>query len=207
MKKLFFILILLLGIMFAFGQKYDTIITNAVYTSYFNYSLKVPVVVKYKLYKGGGECNRNKFRFTNDIKKLKTASGKDYAGSGYDKGHLANAEDFAYDCKLDKLTFRYYNCVPQAPEMNRGIWKEYETKIRDLSQTDSLLIIMVNTFDNHYMGNGVAVPSQFIKVVYSLTSHKVLLSFVVSNTSTPKAVEMPVAVLDKKYKIKIEKFR
>lgn len=207
MKKSFLFIVLLSGFTVVFGQKYDTIISNAVYTSYFNYNLKIPVVVKYKLYQGGGDCSRDKFRFKNDIRKLRTATDKDYSHSGYDKGHMVNAEDFAYDCTLDELTFRYYNCIPQTPQMNRGIWKIYEEKIRDLSQTDSLLIILINIVKDDYMGEGVAVPTQCIKAVYSLTTNKVLLSFVVSNTKIPKEEEMPVAALNKKYKIRIEKFK
>jgi hypothetical protein len=67
MRKLFFYLIFFVNVNFCFGQKYDTVIRTSIYTSYFNYHQKVAVVVKYKLYKGGGNCERKKFRFTNDI--------------------------------------------------------------------------------------------------------------------------------------------
>ena len=43
---------------------------------------------------GGGNCKRASFRFINDTQIL-MASDKDYSKSGYDRGHLANAEDFA----------------------------------------------------------------------------------------------------------------
>jgi len=207
MKKLFLFIIMMGYLCFTYAQVYDTIINTSIYTSYFNYKQKVPVVVKYKLYKGGGDCDRQKFRFTNDIKKLQTATDKDYSGSGYDKGHLANAEDFAYNCKLDKITFRYYNCVPQTSTMNRGIWKTYETEIRKRSQTDSLLIIMVNVFKDEFIGNGVGVPTYCIKAVFSLSSKKVVMAFAVSNTSNPVIEDTTIDALNKKYKINIEKFR
>ncbi len=207
MRKLFFFIILIGNLSFAFTQTYDTIIQTPIYTSYFSYKQKVPAVIKYKLYKGGGKCDRKNFYFTNDIKKLRTATNKDYSGSGYDKGHMVNAEDFAYNCKLDKITFRYYNCVPQTAAMNRGIWKSYETKIRKLSQTDSLLIIIVNVFDNKYMGNKVGVPSHCIKAVYSLSAKKVVMAFAVSNSLDPVLEDTTVAVINKKYKINIDKFR
>src|SRR5579872_4199445 len=43
----------------------DTVITNDVYTSYFSYKYHNPLYVQYKLYKGGGKCDREKegFRF------------------------------------------------------------------------------------------------------------------------------------------------
>jgi len=207
MRKLFIVIALIISVSTAFSQTYDTIIKTAIYTSYFNYKQKGPAVVSYKLYKGGGNCERTKFRFLNDIKQLNTATDKDYSGKGYDKGHLANAEDFAYNCELDQITFRYYNCVPQTPRMNRGIWKSYETKIRRLSQNDSLQIIMVNIYDDKYMGNHVGIPSHCIKAVYSLSKKKVIMAFSLSNTLKPILQDTTVASLNKIYKIEIEKFR
>ena len=211
MKQKHIILFLLfLNFSYVYAQTYDTIIKTAIYTSYFNYNQKLPAVLTYKLYKGGGECQRKGkgFRFVNDIKSLKTATDKDYAGTKYDKGHLANAEDFAYDCELDKITFRYYNCVPQAVKMNRGIWKTYETNIRKLSQTDSLQIIIVNVFDDKsFIGSHVGVPAYCIKAVYSLSKKTFIKAVSISNTSMPVAEEFNEADLNKKYKIKIEQFR
>lgn len=42
---------------------------------------------------------------------MKCATDKDYLNSGYDAGHLANAEDFAFDRYKEEKTFRYYNCL------------------------------------------------------------------------------------------------
>jgi endonuclease G len=89
--------------------------------------------VKYKLYRGGGDCDRKQFHFTNE-NVHDVAKQSDYVHSGYDQGHLCNAEDFANDCRKEELTFRFYNCIPQTPNLNRGIWKGYEQKIRKLSQ-------------------------------------------------------------------------
>ena len=111
------------------------------YTSYFDTIIKQPLVVSYSLYKGGGPCSRAGFAFKNDRKNIRTATTADYAHSGYDRGHLANAEDFAYDCRLDELTFRYYNCIPQSKILNRGIWKDKESVVRDMSQKDTVKVI------------------------------------------------------------------
>ena len=137
---LFRILISILSIQVSFAQICDTVIKNKIYTSYISYELKMPVQVNYKLYKGGGDCNRSKFRFKNDTK-IKLLNDKSYKSSGYDKGHLVNAEDFAFDCKLDELTFRYYNCLPQSKNLNRGLWKQKEEETRQLSQIDTIVVI------------------------------------------------------------------
>jgi len=122
--------------------------------------------------------------FKCDIKGLKTAYDSDYRASGYDKGHMANAEDFANDCVLEELTFRYYNCAPQTPELNRGPWKHFETVIRNLSKTDSLIVICYNEFDGKKIKN-VYVPSKCYKFVYDLKTNKLVYAFYFTNTATP----------------------
>ena len=89
---------------------------------------------------GGGDCDRSRFRFKNDTD-IEMAEQEDYSKSDFDMGHLANAEDFAFDCKKDEMTFRFYNCLPQYPNLNRGAWKRWENTIRKDSRLDSLRII------------------------------------------------------------------
>lgn len=189
--KIFFSLILLIIYNFIYSQQIDKIIKNDVYTSYFSTEIKQPLIVEYKLYKGGGECNRKSFRFKAE---KYTAQNIDYAKSGYDKGHLCNAEDFAYDCNKDEQTFRYYNCLPQTVSLNRGIWKKYETIVRNISQKDSLLVICGGFAWNKIIGkNKIAVPDSCYKIVQSLTTKKIIYCLVFANdnskffrTSNPK---------------------
>jgi len=136
MKKIFFF-VLLFFYQNSFAQRIDTVVKKDVYTSYFSYQLKAPLYVVYYLYKGGGDCSRERMNFK---KEFKTASASDYLKSGYDKGHLVNAEDFAFDCDKEKCTFSFYNCIPQHPKLNRGSWKSWETTIRKESQKDILKI-------------------------------------------------------------------
>lgn len=178
-------------------SKYDTIIDKHIYKSYFNTTYKEPLFVSYVLYKGGGECSREKFRFKNDCL-ISTATAKDYSKSGYDEGHLANAEDFAYNCEYDELTFRFYNCVPQTPELNRGIWHRWENIIRKESQKDSLLIITGNVFDNETIGNNVYVPSYCWKVVESLSNKNIIHIIYCSNNDVPICDTIKLSTLYKR---------
>jgi endonuclease G len=156
---------------------------TSTYTVNFSNQYHEPLWVSYKLYHGGGECDRKTFHFINDNEQLQTATNKDYSKSGYDKGHLANAEDFAFDCTKDELTFRYYNCLPQTPNLNRGVWKTYETQIREWSQSDSLLIICGGVFSNKKIKN-ITVPDYCWKVVQSLTTKKILFCGWFTNTDS-----------------------
>lgn len=186
----------------------DTIIKTKYYTSYYSFLTKNPVFVSYKLYQGGGSCKREGLNFKS-AKSNKIATNKDYSDSGYDKGHLANAEDFAYDCEALELTFNYINCIPQTPDLNRGMWKVYEKKIRDLSQTDSLLIISGGVSGKRFMKDSkVAIPRFCFKIVQSLTTKKILYCVIFSNKknnsksskSTMKFLEQSI-----KYKIPLKK--
>jgi endonuclease G len=167
------ILLILLLPLFTFSQKVDTIITTSIYKSYFNYKLKQPLYVAYDLYKGGGDCDRTKFHFYNDTK-VNTATLKDYAHNGYDQGHLANAEDFAYDCIKDELTFRFYNCLPQTPNLNRGIWKHWEEIVRAESQKDTLRVICGGQFKTKLKMGTTAIPDHCWKVVVKKATGKVI---------------------------------
>lgn len=195
MKNLLILLLIIISTSLFSQNKVDTIINNKAYSAYVNKALGQPLYVKYKIYKGGGKCQRVN-NWINDTK-LKLVNENQYKGSEYDKGHLANAEDFAYDCSLDKLTFRYYNRIPQTKELNRGIWKKDETKIRKISQTDSLIIYCGGYWDSSCkLVNGMKIPKQCWKVVYSLSQKKVIYCYVFTNTETPIKTEWSLANLE-----------
>jgi endonuclease G, mitochondrial len=200
MKKIIIIFSLFTGLWSAgFTQ---IIVNKGIYKSNFSNTYHEPKFVSYILYKGGGNCNRENFSFKNDDTRLQCATDADYAGNHFDKGHLANAEDFAFDCTKDELTFRYYNCLPQTANLNRGIWKTNETEIRKWSQTDKLYIICGGVFGNKKIGT-IAVPSYCWKVVQSVSSKKVLFCGWFSNTSQATLEEISVSELEKRLKTKI----
>lgn len=101
-----------------------------------------------------------------------SASLADYRRSGYDRGHLAPAADFAYDASAMSDTFYLSNMTPQAPAFNRGIWQQLEAQVRlwvtDYGRayvvTGPVLDAPASDYDT--IGeNAVAVPRAFYKVV------------------------------------------
>lgn len=169
MKKLLFLLLLISASVSAQIEKVDTVIKEKCYTSYYSYKIKASAYVVYKLYKGGGNISRKGMSFKSKLPHF------NYPKSGYDIGHMCNAEDFAYNRELEESTFRYYNALPQTPNLNRGIWKVLETQVRKDSQKDSLLIICGGIEFNNL------IPSKCFKVVYSLTNGKIMYSIVFTN--------------------------
>ena len=182
-KKLLLLLILVIQFNVFSQVKPNAVIKNDAYTAYIDTTIKMPVYVEYKLYKGGGNCERAD-RWVNDSK-YKLIGEDPYAGSGYDKGHLVNAEDFAYNCRLDSLTFMLYNRLPQTKALNRGLWKKQETEVRKLSQKDSLLIFCGGYWESTSKSiKGMLIPTRCWKVVYSLSQQTVLSASVFTNTET-----------------------
>lgn len=144
------------------------------YKAYYNTQIQTSSFVIYKLYKGGGNINRSNMSF----KVYERLPHFNYTNSGYDRGHLVPAEDFANNKEKLKSTFYYINCVPQTIKLNRGIWKKYETEIRKISQYDSLLIVCGGC---DYNG---LIPKNCFKIVYSLTTHKCIYSLLFYNDNS-----------------------
>lgn len=96
---------------------------------------------------------------------------EDYTHTGYDRGHMANHADFDYSANLVYMTYSMVNIVPQDPEVNRHTWVKAEKYERTMSKkmgTVNVLNIISYTNQPQRIGkHQVAVPSSFIKVIYS----------------------------------------
>ena len=201
--KIFRIPLTFLFVLFLYVTSFSQLIVDkGIYKANFSNTYHESKYVSYYLYKGGGDCNRDKFSFKNDDVRLECATDEDYKGSHYDKGHLVNAEDFAFDCVKDELTFRYYNCLPQTTNLNRGIWKSKETEIREWSQKEKLYIVCGGFFGNKKIGK-IIVPSYCWKVVQSVSNKKVLFCGWFSNTDKATLEEITVEELGKRLNSKI----
>jgi DNA/RNA endonuclease G (NUC1) len=177
----------------AFAQEID--IKTAIFTAHFSQDLREPLYVTYELYKGGGDCSRAAFHFVNDRPNVKAENAKDYAASGYDEGHMANAEDFAGDCTKEKMTFVFYNALPQTPNLNRGIWKHWETLIREWSQTKHLKIICGGYAFAKV--KALNVPAMCFKIVQDEDTGKILFCGIFSNNEQAKETDISEPDLEK----------
>lgn len=89
-----------------------------------------------------------------------------YAGTGYDKGHMAPAGD-ASSIKEMYETFLMTNMTPQRPTLNREAWRMLEEHTRTLfSQSKSdMYVVNIAIYDNSTKINGIPVPSGYWKIV------------------------------------------
>ena len=118
---------------------------------------------------------------------------KDYAKSGFDKGHLAPAADMTYSIKSMNNSFLMTNISPQIPGCNRGIWKRLESKVRLWAKREKRLYVITGpVFSDTPSMLGktkIPVPVAFFKVVFDLTPPHKMAAFIVPNHTTKRQLE------------------
>lgn len=112
----------------------------------------------------------------------------DYSGTGYDRGHLVCSADRRARDIHNSETFLLSNMSPQAPELNRGMWKTLEESIRTMSaDMAEVYVICGPIFD---VGRPietvgpVPVPHAFFKSVLaeSVSGSLKVYSFILPNS-------------------------
>ena len=118
-----------------------------------------------------------------------SAALKDYAGSGYDRGHLAPAADMKWSPVAMSESFLLSNMSPQEPGFNRGVWSRLEARVRNWAvENDSILVIsgpVLKNIETFIGDNNVGVPKYYFKVIADISSptYKVI-AFLVENKSS-----------------------
>lgn len=140
--------------------------------------LKIPVWVQYQIkaneLDGLAERTDN-FQADTSIPQGYRSELTDYSGSGFDRGHMAPAEDMTRSDNVMSECFLLSNMAPQiGAGFNNGIWKSLETAVRGwVQQKGELTIIAGPVFGvvndsvkyGTIGGNQVAVPTQFYKII------------------------------------------
>jgi len=145
---------------------------------------KTPLFVAEKLSAGAlsesHQKRSNKFFADARLPFAERATLEDYAGSGYDRGHMAPAGDMR-NAQAMAQSFSLANMVPQAPEHNRGVWaKSVEAATRKYAEraAGDVYIITGPFFgpsiaQSQSIGPGrVHVPSHLYKLVYDQKKNK-----------------------------------
>lgn len=106
----------------------------------------------------------------------------DYAKSGYDRGHMAPAEDMEYNSTDEAECFYMTNMVPQLPGFNRGVWKKLEMHVRSWAMTDTDLIVITGPIlgpvSKTIGPNEVMVPEACYKLIVDSLSY---VCFIIPN--------------------------
>ena len=94
---------------------------------------------------------------------------EDYAGSGFDRGHLVPAGDLKWNDTAMRQSFLLTNVGPMHKALNEGGWAKLEEKVREWTARDSALLVftgpVVSESDTTLAGGRVRVPSAYYKVI------------------------------------------
>lgn len=128
-----------------------------------------------------------------------SASLADYAGSGYDRGHLCPAADMTLNKTSMSETFFLSNMSPQVAGFNRGIWSTVEDQVRKWALEFNGLDVATGPIFKDNLGtigiNQVTVPGYYYKVLYS-EKKKIMLGLILQNKSGSKPIDQFVVKVD-----------
>jgi endonuclease G len=159
---------------------------------------KVPTWVGYALTKDEAVTKsterQGSFKSDSELPRGKRAENADYAGSGYDKGHMAPANDFTRSVEAMRATFVLSKAVPQKHGVNGGKWARLEGAVNELAAAHgSVWVFSGPVFAGKAKaktigGNKVAVPTHTYKVVLCVhpDGEKEMFAFVLPNIDKPK---------------------
>ncbi|MEI7801972.1 MAG: DNA/RNA non-specific endonuclease [Bacteroidota bacterium] len=184
-------------------QVKDILINHTAYSLSYNETHEQANWIAYEL---TSEETKKEFERTDKflvdpLVKSKTANDKDYAGSGYDRGHLAPASDMGWSTTSMAESFYYSNMSPQEPGFNRGVWKKLEGLVRTWAvENNSIYIVTgpVLTPGLPTIGvNKVSVPKYYYKVIldYSQPSIKAI-GFILPNSASNEPLKNYAVTVD-----------
>jgi len=161
------------------------IIHHNAFTACYSDSMKESKWVEYRLRKSELIAKRtprtNKFLADPMITTTKVMPN-DYAKSGYDRGHMAPAEDMEYNSTDEAECFYMTNMIPQLPGFNRGVWKKLEMRIRSWVMVDTNLIVItgpvLGPISKTIGPNKIMVPEACYKLVIDSLNY---VCFVIPN--------------------------
>lgn len=82
-----------------------------------------------------------------------TITTKDYTGSGFDRGHNCPSADRTCSLVKNEETFLMLNIIPQAPDLNRGLWADMEAFTRDLTEGGNEVYVIMGVHDEGGTGD------------------------------------------------------
>ena len=182
----------------------NEVVQHKAYTLSFNPQYKIASWVAY-LQTGKHSQNATEVRtnnFTDDpLLHSSEARDEDYNHSGYDRGHLAPAEDMAWSKETMQESFYYSNMVPQDPKFNRGVWRRLEELVRYWSLAyDSIYIVTGPVFTQSMSTIGsdkIAVPEKFYKVILEYNQKEARgIGFILSNQPSAATLQSFAVSID-----------
>lgn len=114
----------------------------------------------------------------------------DYAGSGFDRGHVCPNADRDGSPEAMASTFLMTNMTPQTPDLNRGPWEKLEAYLRTLVRRGSDVYIYAGVYgENGKIKNKVTIPANDWKIAVAVPTGADISA--VNENTRVIAVDMP----------------
>ncbi|MBB1076163.1 DNA/RNA non-specific endonuclease [Rhodoferax sp. 4810] len=173
---------------------------------------KTPVYVverlnRARLQDAQDEQRTDKFYEEARLPSLDRALLSDYKGSGFDRGHMAPAADMPNPNAMAQ-SFSLANMIPQAPDLNRGIWaKSVEAATRKyVMRASGDVFVFTGAVVNQPVSiigaSQVWVPSHVYKLVYDADKNQAW-AFWVENTDDAR-MSKPISYAELVKRVGIE---
>ncbi|MBI3209117.1 MAG: DNA/RNA non-specific endonuclease [Candidatus Solibacter usitatus] len=142
-------------------------------------ALRVPIWTGYELkpeFLHGSASRPKHFRHDDELSGA-AAYDSDYRNSGYSRGHMVPAADFAWSDASIRATFLLSNAVPQKQSANAGTWRKIENSIRRMAASSTAVyvfsgVLFEGEIVEHIGAHRVAVPTHTFKVVLAVRGDK-----------------------------------
>ncbi len=154
-------------------SKDDKIFKRTGYYVLFDSVKRVPKWVAYKLDKNTSTNKAvprtDNFRLDVDIENCPNPKDYDFKKNGYDRGHLAPAEDMRWSKAAMDDSFLMSNMTPQSAMLNRNKWRMLEDSIRKRSGVVDAVYVVTGPVLSEpclkYIAKDICVSENHFKVV------------------------------------------
>lgn len=172
-----------LGVPFDADTTNDYIIVRPQYVLSYNSQKGVANWVAWQMNSSWfGNVERYSGNFITDIslpEGMYRVKHSDYTNSGYDRGHTVRSEERTKTVDDNKSTFILTNIMPQRPDLNQGVWLDFEYYLEKLCKEQNVDLYVygggVYHSDSTLKSEGkVAVPDSCFKVVFVCTSNSLV---------------------------------
>lgn len=116
-----------------------------------------------------GMKRKNTFHAEEKLPESERSELRDYAHSGYDRGHMSPSGDMPTE-SAQYESFSLANMIPQNPNKNQILWESMEEAIRNLARSNGELYVVTGpTFEGtalERLNGRVLVPTSIYKAIY-----------------------------------------
>lgn len=163
---------------------------NDMYVSVYNDEARKVIFVS-ELIQPTGHVVQRKDSFHPDTRVTNPVLPYDYIGTGWDRGHLAAADDSTSAVQMYQ-SFLMTNMTPQHPSLNRGRWRVLEETIRgDVSKHGRPIHVITGAiYQSNNEMNSIPIPTGYFKVAYYPSGTKAFF------TSNVRSAQMKTVSVD-----------